>query len=1383
MTIAIVVRRTMLALLLAVCVCGQAVAQTILCHGTACGGPGPLKYMYKVENNGLMPITHVIIATSDAGPQMAGLSRADHDGVYVVTDSTRGASNASISQGDYGDYTFITMPPGWQFDVVVGAAEDIHTPSTAHGQQTWPNALSASYVVFYNVSGNPIDAGQSYYFGFDHPWIPHDVSWQLGLADEATVDGKWADTVGDAFGPVHGPWQLNSPKKTPEIIVENKNTKIIPLIPPLSVSSCDGPYVVAQAGTTWIGAVPPYGSTVGAPGVWDFDDGGTRACYSWGMFLGEGAYAQGWTSRDLLENRGIYWTVQNFLGTEFSCSSNPINGNYSAWCGIESGDTDNTLFSAPGYGSNWRQWMYVTEELSTNAPSLSFSYATDVEPGYDYCYVIIDQVYTTQCGEVSAQADTLRCYTGVNSGSESIDLSNLAADPSICDLSTTNDYTNLKVNISFVVVSDGNWDDGDGKYDTCDGAFTIDDIAINSLYGLHTTDFESGDLGFWNKCVSPSPGDFAAIRNLSSFVNNDVCGFEDCGMSGCVLSFFDGGILGEYGNGGHYAGSFQQIAWSPTVDLTSYPPRGYTLAYDCYADLPIENWIFYRHYVSYVQCATCPTGFWSPPQTDNYVYYMPVPSCYEGTWGFSQFVPADADSVMIGLSVWNGCEVWNVPCTSGNESPIFDNVRLGIWDLSIPQASIRDVDNYTDSWPEDATYSTNASGLIDAANNLSQEGEFLRLADSLVIALDAPNACAELCFRIRPGPGANLTDPWWSRMGFSPTACETTATACVRMDTAFAAGDGIPRSPFEFQIVTEGYYASMIHESDPRYLSEGEEIFPDSLFTPGTQIYYGIRSAYLPGPGPYSWLPTGADMNDVSTLYEVEVLPNDCESTCLLYVDYYNRGAQAPIEAALASLGRTWDRFDLRGESSHQGNGLGNRILGANGYALQRGPIGPSNSHLGRYKVMLINTGDLDVGSVFSDGGTGMPVDPTNDIAFLDEWINEGGYKGLWLSGNNIAEDFDAATSGPKQAFLSNTLGAGLVSPSYRELVGHPATGESCRLLRPNFGAAASDNYYDTFNAVALIGSGCPQSYNFDVLGKSGAGTGLRGTALIYDRTDQINPPDGYGASVDHIFLAGGSGDTVRTKIDGFSLHLLRYQDCVDYTGMRLWMRDVLGGYDYNEYPGYFYDRYLGRQYCRPAQEEGPVPVDLAEFSATPLENGILLEWSSTAVSDVSAFSVHRAADGPRGDFIMIADVPATNEGGRTRHYSYMDNAVVTGTLYYYKLEALEPGGSVFFGPVGAVAGQQAARYWLGQNMPNPFSRETGTTIHYSVAKPGVVEIMIFDVAGRRVTTIKDQAELGGNFVVWDCRTGDGRDVASGVYFYQIKAGDFANHKKMLLVR
>jgi hypothetical protein len=1067
----------------------------------------------------------------------------------------------------------------------------------------------------------------------------------------------------------------------------------------------DGMFGVAQSGTTWIGWSPsgtgPH--SIGAPGYWDFDDRGTLPCPvedDYQEYIKNGAYAQGWTSEDVLAQKGLFWHAEDYSDPGFACSANPLGGTYSAWCGKVAPAPLECFTNAPGYGSNWNQWLCRSVTMDLVAPSLSYDFNSDTEPGFDYCYVFIDSEFPDSCGWVGEDADTLRCYDGPNSGSESIDLTAWADGADCDDIPFKTDYSGDSVKICFVVVSDGGWDDEDGTYDTCDGAFNVDDIVINTALSSGDsikTNFETATLEDWQVCGGFSPGDYAAIRSQWSFLNHDDCGFENCTMEGCVLAFWNPNVPGQYGNGGHYgSGSFYKRAWSPPIDLTPYPDRGYVMAFERYEDLPIPNWIFRRHHVKYVQDPDCPAGAWSPQYTDSYVYYMPIPGCNDLYWGCSQYIPVDADSMKVGLSAWNGCEVWETQCTEGNESPVFDNVKLGIWDLSAPLASIRAVDNYTDAFPEADDLVATHTGLIDAANNKSQEGYFLRLADSAVVRLEAPNCVVEFCFRVCPGPGTNLADPFFTvKYPGAWAPCDTSDMFCTRMDTAFAAGDGDTSSAYETQVVFEGYFATMIHEADPLYVGEGEEILPDSLFTPGTKIFYAFRTSYLPGPGPYNYLPFGADLtNDPATGFEVEVLPDLCKDppACLLYVDYYNRGAQGPIQDALTALGRTWDRFDLRAESSHQANGIGNRLLGPGRYRLARGPIGPSLAHLAQYRVMLVNSGNFGSGVCFSDGGKGTPDDPSNDITFLDDWIQEGVYKGLWMSGNNIANDFSHATGGsPKPGFLANELGTTLVTDDLLDLINWDILNDNCICVKTRDGeVSAADPQYEITNKYAvpdsfsLFGIGCPAVYRFDVVEDNEGSPGNEFISAMYCGR--------YPASVDNVFKAANPPfDTVRTRVDGFSVHDLRdnYPDCAGAErGIALWIRDVLGGNNNN---GFFHDKLLGVQYCPPQGAEDPT-----------------------------------------------LDVP---RGGKT--YA---NA-------------------------------------LFQNYPNPFRSGAGTTIHYSVSKPGAAEIRVFDVAGRLVATLTHRAKLGDNLVVWDGVGDDGRSVPSGVYFYQIKAGDFAAHKKMLLVR
>ena len=88
----------------------------------------------------------------------------------------------------------------------------------------------------------------------------------------------------------------------------------------------------------------------------------------------------------------------------------------------------------------------------------------------------------------------------------------------------------------------------------------------------------------------------------------------------------------------------------------------------------------------------------------------------------------------------------------------------------------------------------------------------------------------------------------------------------------------------------------------------------------------------------------------------------------------------------------------------------------------------------------------------------------------------------------------------------------------------------------------------------------------------------------------------------------------------------------------------------------------------------------------------------------------------------------------------------------------------------------------LFQNYPNPFN--PATTVKYSVAEPGPVEIRIFNVRGQTVRTlVAEHKPAGPHKKEWDGRNNAGLRVASGVYFCRLRIGTFSSVKKLVLLK
>jgi hypothetical protein len=102
--------------------------------------------------------------------------------------------------------------------------------------------------------------------------------------------------------------------------------------------------------------------------------------------------------------------------------------------------------------------------------------------------------------------------------------------------------------------------------------------------------------------------------------------------------------------------------------------------------------------------------------------------------------------------------------------------------------------------------------------------------------------------------------------------------------------------------------------------------------------------------------------------------------------------------------------------------------------------------------------------------------------------------------------------------------------------------------------------------------------------------------------------------------------------------------------------------------------------------------------------------------------------------------------------------------------------------PVGIGDRVTGAAPHLAPSVPNPFSYETW--IRYSIPVSGHVNLAIYDVAGRRVTTLADSFKSPGEHVTfWNGRNTSGRRVAGGVYFSVLEFGSERRTRKVLLLK
>ena len=91
-------------------------------------------------------------------------------------------------------------------------------------------------------------------------------------------------------------------------------------------------------------------------------------------------------------------------------------------------------------------------------------------------------------------------------------------------------------------------------------------------------------------------------------------------------------------------------------------------------------------------------------------------------------------------------------------------------------------------------------------------------------------------------------------------------------------------------------------------------------------------------------------------------------------------------------------------------------------------------------------------------------------------------------------------------------------------------------------------------------------------------------------------------------------------------------------------------------------------------------------------------------------------------------------------------------------------------------------QYNLSQNYPNPFN--PSTKISFDLIEGGKSTLIVYNLLGKKINTLMNSSlNPGHHSIEWNGLDYNGQSVASGVYFYELRSGDFVAKKKMLLLR
>lgn len=175
--------------------------------------------------------------------------------------------------------------------------------------------------------------------------------------------------------------------------------------------------------------------------------------------------------------------------------------------------------------------------------------------------------------------------------------------------------------------------------------------------------------------------------------------------------------------------------------------------------------------------------------------------------------------------------------------------------------------------------------------------------------------------------------------------------------------------------------------------------------------------------------------------------------------------------------------------------------------------------------------------------------------------------------------------------------------------------------------------------------------------------------------------------------------------------------------------------------------------------EAGPLPVTLAKFAATLLQNNkVQLDWATSMEINCKQYIVERSFEG--NIFSSVAVVAGNGTTSLFHSYSILDDiGASAGSVVYYRLNQIDIDGKSHFSKVVAVKLKKENQ--AVNVSPNPFTSYLNVTLDWS--KTEVISVRIINIQGKEVVSKTMQVNKGSNYV----RIDELSNLPSGNYFVQ----------------
>lgn len=182
----------------------------------------------------------------------------------------------------------------------------------------------------------------------------------------------------------------------------------------------------------------------------------------------------------------------------------------------------------------------------------------------------------------------------------------------------------------------------------------------------------------------------------------------------------------------------------------------------------------------------------------------------------------------------------------------------------------------------------------------------------------------------------------------------------------------------------------------------------------------------------------------------------------------------------------------------------------------------------------------------------------------------------------------------------------------------------------------------------------------------------------------------------------------------------------------------------------------------------------MATFTAAASGETVTLDWGTVSETNNAGFDIERSTDG--ATFEKIGYRSGAGTTSEAQSYRFVDRTLPFAGELFYRLRQVDVDGTDEYSEPLRVQIRADELTFL-PSAPNPF--QTTTRLRYVLPAQETVRLDVFDLLGRRVSTLVDQQQSAGPHEVML----DGSTLAPGLYFLRLAAGDRRTTQKVHLVR